>query len=1049
MMNWKTLAGGAAVSVMAMAAVQQAEAQVTTSGIRGSVTTETGTPIAGATVTVTDPATGFARQTETSANGFFSFRGLPVGGRYDVSVASSAYQSEVIEGVGLNLGDTTDVNFALAGDEARTLDAVVVTASGADIAQVAVGPSAVFGIETLERAPAINRNIVDVLRIDPRVYVDESRGDINPVQCGGKNPRFNSLTLDGVRLNDGFGLNSNGYPTERQPFPFDAIEEVAIELAPFDVEYGGFTACNINAVTKSGTNEFHGSLFYDYTSNDLQGDSLEGDNVAVPDFDEQRYGAQVGGPIIKDKLFFSIAYEKLEGVNLFTRGSAESGAINANPDLPQATLDEIRQIAQDVYGYDVGNEPSSFDNEDEKLLVKLDWNINNQHRAAFTYNYNDGFNISASDGDSDEFEFDKHLYERGAELNQYVGYLYSDWTPNFSTELRAGYVELDNRQISLGGTDFGEITISTPGADVYIGGDDSRQANKLKYDITSFAAKGFYSAGDHNITFGWEREQYEIFNVFVQHVETEIDFESIDFLDADGNVVSEISAVEAFRRGLASNVDYNNAPSGDPFDAAADWGYAIDTLYAQNQWQVNEQLSVIGGLRLDYWTTDDAPETNADFLADYGFSNGQTLDGLSLLQPRLAFTYDYSNELTFRGGIGLYSGGDPNVWLSNTYSANNVLQFGARDRGLEFSDEITLEEGQTVDEALAATGDLSLLDPAVEYGLCEDGVPNGPGWCVPQTLVDSVASGSGSNFEINYLDPDFEIPSEWKVALGATWVPTFDTGNFLGGDYVINADLLWSKGENSAIWLRGDLVQTGTTEDGYPIFDSPLEDSFVLTNSGEGNESFTASISVAKDYDFGLDWALGYAFNDAKDAQPMTSSVAFSNYNNRAAFNPQEDVLSTSDYNIEHRFTLLVNYEKAFFGEYNTEISAFGTARSGQPYSLAFQDSGFFNFTPFQEIGILRPGSERNDQEGSWWGKVDLKLEQEFPGIRPADRTSAFIVIDNFTNLLNDEWGILREPNFPPIAEVDPDTGELLGQPESRVGDASLWEIRLGLRYEF
>ena len=177
----------------------------------------------------------------------------------------------------------------------------------------------------------------------------------------------------------------------------------------------------------------------------------------------------------------------------------------------------------------------------------------------------------------------------------------------------------------------------------------------------------------------------------------------------------------------------------------------------------------------------------------------------------------------------------------------------------------------------------------------------------------------------------------------------------------------------------------------------------------------------------------------------MTSSVAFSNYSNRAFFDPQEDVLSTSDYNIAHRFTLLANYQKAFFGDYATKVSAFGTARSGLPFSRVRNDagSGFFSFTPFiGGAGVLPPGGERNSEEGSWWGKVDLRLEQEFPGIRAADRTSAFIVIDNFTNLLNDEWGIMREPDFPPNAEI--------GAPaESRVGETSRYEIRLGVKYEF
>jgi len=1014
MSNWKLLSGVAVASIMTAAIVAPAEAQVTTSELRGTVASDTGAPIAGVEVQITNPATGLTRTSTTNAAGNYAMRGLPVAEGYRVSVNADGFQNQAVENIGLSLGDAADIDFTLTTDAARTMDAVVVTASAADLVQTAVGPSATFGLDTLENAPVINRNITDILRLDPRVYVDESRGDINPVQCGGKNPRFNSLTLDGVRLNDGFGLNANGYPTERQPFPYDAIQQVAIELAPFDVEYGGFTACNINAVTKSGSNEFHGNAFFDYTSDDLQGDSLEGRDIILADFDEKRYGVQFGGPIVKDKLFFSVAYEKLEGANTFDRGPVGSGAIN-EVNITQAELDEIADIARTIYQYDPGETINSLANEDEKVLIKLDWNINENHRAAFTYNYNDGFNFVESDGDIDEFEFSNHLYERGTELNQYVGQVFSDWTDNFSTEVRFGYVDVDPRVASVGGTDFGEITIETDDVDVYIGSDDSRQSNELDYNIFNMALKGFYQLDDHKLTFGYEREETEIFNLFVQHTDTEIDFED-DF----GR-----TAIENFRLGFASNIDYNNSPSGNPADAAAEFSYAVNTLYVQDEFALNPKLDVVLGLRYDFYTSDDKPGENPQFVADYGFSNAQNLDGEGLLQPRLAFTYEAADNVTVRGGIGRYSGGDPNVWLSNAFSGNNVLQFGAGGGSLG------LEDGST-----------SLF--GLTYVNAEDGVPNTAGYAVPSGLDAAVATGTGSNFEMSYVDPNFELPSEWKFALGATWIPEFEAPGFLGGEYVFNADLLISEGENSAIVLRGDLDQTGTDAQGYPTFASNRLSSFVLTNAqDEANRSLTASFSVAKDYDNGFDWALGYAYNDAEDVQPMTSSVAFSNYTNRAFFNPQAEELATSNYNIKHRITATVNYEKNFFGDYASRISAFGVANSGRPYSFAQQNSGFFSFTPYiDRAGILLPGAERNSEEGSWWGKVDLRFEQEMPGLRPDDRSSAFIVIDNFTNLLNDEWGVLRQVDFPSVVEI--------GDPaESVIGDASRYEIRFGLRYEF
>ncbi len=1030
-MNWKTLAGGAAISMMAAAIIQPADAQVTTSGIGGVVTDDTGAPIPGITVTLTNPATGLTRQTTTTGGGFFSFRGLPVGGSYTVTADDTEFQGQSIEGLNPSLGEEINLNFTLASDEARTLDTIVVTASAAGAADVAVGPSASFDIDTLRRAPAINRNITDVLRIDPRIYVNEASGS-DPVQCGGKNNRFNSLTVDGVRMNDNFGLNSNGYPTERIPFSYDAIEQVSVELAPFDVQYGGFSACNINAVTKSGTNEFHGYLFGDYTNDSLRADSLEGDDITTGEYDEYRYGLGVGGPIVRDRLFFFAAYEKLEGSNLFDRGPIGSGAVN-EVDITQAELDEILRIARDIYGYDPGGLPTSYDNEDEKLLVKLDWNISDNHRASFTYNYNDGFNIAESDGDSNELEFADHLYERGAELNAYVGSLYSDWTDNFSTEIRVGYSELKNRQISNGDPAFGEITIETDDVDVYFGQDDSRHANVLSYETFNLALKGFYTAGDHNLSFGYEREALDVFNMFVQQVDTEIDFDASSGLAGAGGLPGIYDpAIENFELGLADNINYNNAPSGNPEEAAADWGYEINTLYVQDEYDFGTGFVLTAGLRYDWYTTGDEPPVNPDFLADYGFGNNETLDGKGLLQPRIGFAWAIDDTLDLRGGIGLYSGGNPNVWLSNTYSANNVQQFGA-DGG---------------DFGLEQNGGPSLFD--IPYSMCEDGVPTGPGYCVPTAMAEAVAAGQGSNFEINYLDPDFELPYEVKVALGATKYVDLPA---LGGEYMLTADVLYTHTENSAVFKRGDVERTGTTTgpDGgtYPVYESVREASFVLTNAANDAESLLLSAGIAKEYDFGLDWSLGYAYSDAEDVHPMNSSVAFSSYIYRAFTDPQATEPSLSDYNIEHRFTATANYRKAFFGDNDTIVSLFGQANSGNPYSVVYDGDvssfGIFDGTPYLdgEANTLYPGFSRNDQEASWWAKLDLKIEQEFPGIYD-HKASAFVVIDNLTNLINDEWGILRQADYSCVID-DFQAGDC----ESRRGDGSRYEIRFGLRYEF
>ena len=994
-------------------------AQETSSGVRGVVTDANGNPIAGSTIVVTNDDTGLTRSTTTNAEGVYNVRNLPIASNYSVTASANGFGTARTESVSINLGRTSEENFAL--EASSEIEEIVVTGTQSVATQVAVGPNASFDLEELQSAPSINRNIVDVLRADARIYVDESRGDINAVQCAGKNSRFNSLTVDGVRMNDGFGLNANGYPTERMPFSFDAIEQVSVELAPFDVEYGGFSACNINSVTKSGGNDFSGSAFYDYTDNDLRADSLEGDSITTGAYEEKRYGVTFGGPIIRDRLFFFAAYEKLEGANLFDRGPIGSGAVN-EINITEADLELIREIAVSQYNYDPGDIPTSIPHEDEKLLVKLDLNINDRQRLAFTYNWNEGNNFTQSDSDQDEFEFQNHLYERGADLTTYTGTLYSDWSDNFSTQVRASYLELDNRQISVDGLVFGEMQIRAPAADpsqpgvtVYIGSDDSRQANKLDYDVKSLSFKANYYRGDHVFTFGAERETLEVFNLFVQHVLTETRFSSIADFDA----------------GLANAIYHNNAPSGDPRDAAAVWGYDVNTLFAQDEVQVSDRLSIVYGLRYDWYTTGDAPGENPAFTADYGFSNSTNLDGEGLLQPRFGFTFDWSGDTSVHGGIGLYSGGDPNVWLSNNFSANNVLQVGTRGRRWCYTPRLdrAVIDCQGVQR--------SLFDPDVQfvqiYGPNAGQAAMGPGYGVPSELVADVATGQGDNFEINYLDPNFKLPSEWKLSLGVNHV--------FPGDYMFAADVLFTRGVDSAMIKRGDLVQTGTNSDGYPIYSSPLMDSFVLTNSNEGNRSRVISLSLAKNIGENFFYRLGYSNTDAEDVQPMTSSVAFSNYQNRAFFDPNEDVLSTSNYQIEHRFAATARWRKDI-GPTTLTVSLYGSANSGRPFSYTVAGNGIYNFTPFLDgENVLEPGDRRNENTGSWWRKIDARVNLDFPGFGEDHYGSVFLVVDNLTNLLNDEWGVLKQHNFPRTV--------VRGTNESRIGDASRYEIRFGVQYRF
>jgi outer membrane receptor for ferrienterochelin and colicin len=1063
----KKLSLSAATIALLAAAPAAVYAQETSSSLRGSVTDGAGNSVSGASVSIMHTPSGSVSRTSTSANGGFSSSGLRVGGPYNVTITADGFQPRRVEGVFLSLGESQSLNLELSAASGTT-DVIVVTASAIQAMNTAVGPNSTFNLQDLQDTPAINRALADVVRQDPRIYIDESFND--SIQCAGANPRYNSLTVDGLGLNDGFGLNSNGYPTQRMPFSYDAIEQVSVELAPFDVEYGGFTACNINAVTKSGTNEFHGGVFYDYTSDALQGDSLEGSSFTVPEYDQKRYGITFGGPIIQDRLFFFAAYERFEGIDIFDRGPEGSGAPTEITGFTQADYADILDIAQNVYGYEPGGVPGNAPVIDESILVRVDWNINDDHRFALTYNQSEGANRTESDGDNNEFEYENHLYNRGSDLTAYTAQLFSNWTDNFSTELRASYQEVDFLQASINGTDFGEVQVRVGGNTIYLGADDSRQSNALNYSTMTLKGVGHYQWNDHYFTFGAERLTYDIFNLFVQHTEGEWRFNSIN----------------DFRNGDVSRIYYGNARgTNNPADAGATFAYDINTVYAQDEWSGPNGLTLIAGLRYDWYTTDDVPNENPNFVARNGFTNADSLDGRGLVQPRFAFTWDARRDLTVRGGFGLYSGGNPNVWVSNNFSNDGLTAI-----------------------QLTNFGPQNLLTGTETYAEDEGGLGR-PIFGVPQSMYDGVAGGA-ANSSVNAIDPDFEIPAEWKAALGFTYDGALP---ILGEGYTVMGDLLYSQSRDAAGIVDATLEQVDTAPDGRPIYRSidrsdpdcvvptaaacsnrNFNQDFILTNF-DGGESLVLSLAVSREYDnLGLSWTAAYAYTQSEDANPMTSSVAFSNYSSVAVSDPQNPRPATSNYEIPHRFTGRVSWEHDFFDDLTTRATLFGQVSQSRGYSFAFDrdDGDIFGdfadrrhllyvptsasdplvrfepgfdtaaFFAYADANGLARGAidERNSHEGSWWTKMDLRVEQEIPAFAPGHRAAGYLVIENLGNLINDEWGILTQASYPQIRSIvdagyDAGTNQYVFQsfnaqtPESRVSSASTWQVLFGVKYDF
>lgn len=1068
----KTLSAGAAAIALTTALGGVAFAQSTTGSIRGNVVGPTGGPVSGAQVTILDTRTGASRTVTTGANGGYSARGLDVSGNYTVSVDSAQYVDETIDGIRLSVGSVTSVPFQL---DAGTGDEIVVTASRSTVANIASGPSVSFSSDDLSSLPALNRDIKDILRLDPRINLDESfqRG----IRCVGTNQRFNSLTVDGIRQNDDFGLNNNGFPTQRLPFPFDVVEQLVVEIAPVDVEYGGFTGCNINAVSKSGSNELHGRLFVDWNPSWAHGATLEGDTANRPDSGEKSYGAVVTGPIWKDRLFFTAAYEKFSGEDTHNTGPAGSSSAIQVSQVTQADVDQVTAILNSVYNFDPGGIPTSSAVQDERFYVKLNGFLTDNHRFELSYQDTVGDNVIPQNTSTNfgNLGLSSNWYRRQEDLEVYSGRVFSEWTDQLSTEIRVSYLDRVTGQDSLNGTDFAQFEIDTAGGGtIFVGPDQFRHGNRLEVNVWNIKFKTEYSTGDHLLKLGYERDILDVFNLFAPKSEGVAEFDSIADLQAQ----------------TPSEIEYDNAASNDKNDAGATFKRTLNTVYLQDDWTPRSDITIVAGLRFDWISMSDAPQDNPLAVTRTGFPNTATFDGVSLLQPRVGLDYNVNDRLDLAFGIGRFSGGDPTVWLSNSFSNTGFNQ-----------------------------GDVDESDPLIINGFNGFDLP-------AQIQTDNTTSANLGQGPLHIVDPDYKMSSIWRFTAGAKYVADLSFMG-LGDDWHINADLLYNIQENPNNWQNLDLGVIGTAPDGRPIYESQfgLRNTGImfLTNSDASPKTFVASASFDKEWEFDkfdLHVFGGYAYTDAEDLNPATSSTAQSNFENVARRDFNNPVVARGNFGLTHAITARTDFSFEWIKDLKTKFSIVGQWNTGKPFSYTFDTNDGSDGSPFGFGGSPNPSDNlfgdsddserrsllyvptgrsdplidlsalsmmdvnalfnffessglneyagqiapRNAFESDAWGKIDLRFEQQLPGLRDGDRLRFIIDIDNFTNLLNDDWGIYREITFGGSghnaaileSQIDPVSNRFTYQElhlnaadQTRIFGASVWEVNFALRYDF
>ena len=425
-----------------------AAAQQITSGVEGTVRDDSGNPLANATVTVTDTRTGQSQDSRSSANGQFNIGSLVPGGPYSVTATAPGFEGQTIENQFLNLQGNKQFAFTLSSGANENV--IVVTGTRVNVTQLAVGPGQSFSQEVLEAFPSITRDVRDLIRIDPRVSLDRANA-VDRISCLGGNDRTNTFTVDGITQADSFGLNGTPFAARNAlPIPFDAIRETSIEFAPYDVEYSDFTGCAVNVVTKSGENKFHGSAFFTFRNDDLRGDTVDGQNFTPAPFEEKRWGATLSGPIIPDRLFFFAAYEETDLGDSNDTGPAGGGFPNDANFVTQAQFDQFSQIAQSVYGIDVGGYPASLPESSVRYFGRLDAYITDNHRLELTYQRLEEQNVESDTGNQELTGLNSFEIE-GTESDYYSARLYSDWSDNVSTELRLSRSEVSDVQGPVGG----------------------------------------------------------------------------------------------------------------------------------------------------------------------------------------------------------------------------------------------------------------------------------------------------------------------------------------------------------------------------------------------------------------------------------------------------------------------------------------------------------------------------------------------------------------------------------------------------------------------
>lgn len=1034
-------------------------AQVTTSGVSGKVTAE-GELLIGATVQAVHEPSGTTYGTVTNADGRYSLQGMRIGGPYTVEISYVGFQKAVYKNITLQLGETYLLDVKLT--ESLSLDEVVVTASKAALFNSQkTGAAQNFNQSQILSTPTVNRSIFDITKMNP-MGINTSSG----MSFVGSSNKYNSFQIDGTANNDVFGLSAsgtNGDQAGANPISLDAIEEIQVVIAPFDVRQSGFTGGGINAITKSGTNAFHGSVYGYYNNEKFYGKTPGNakERIRLDDQSSETYGVTLGGPIIKNKLFFFTNFERVKEVYPTTNNiGTESSKLDKNE--VGLIIDKISQLTGGYNGGGYG--PLDVDTYSNKFLARIDWNANDKNKFTLRYSLLDARSMNFSNKPAAARLNDNGYYMKNsthsivAELNTQINSL-------LANELRMGWTRVRDNRDPLGqAMPYVKIEQLSGNTSLEFGTERFSMANALNQDIFTLTDNLTKMVGNHAITVGTYNEFFKMSNLYLANNYGSYTYSSLD------DFLSVGTANEVAPKYYDYSVARTEITGTDRW--APEFGAAQLGFYVQDEWNVTNLLRLTYGVRMDIPLFFDKPLANeafnnSDIAKQYKVATNQLPSTKVLWSPRVGFRWnpDEDRRTLVRGGVGIFTGRIPFVWISNSFT-NTGIEVSRTSFNFRNMPQIRPD------------GFHFNIDPSKQY--------ESPG-----------------TSEVNVVDKDFKYPSVFRANLAVEHTLPYDIRVSLEG--------LYSKTLNNILYENINYQHTGSLNNGgdnrptYKQVDTNFTQIMYLTNTNKGY-TYNITAKVEKPFDFGLNAMVAYSYGQAKSLTDGNSSQAYSGWKYNPVYGGDvAPELSWSMFDVRNRIVASVSYTKEYARHFATTVSLFYNGQTGGRYSLLYSNDingdGYGNdllyiptdaerekmvFTDIVSNGkVTSTAAEQKDAFVKWIeGNKDIRDTKgdhikRNQLVMPFEHHFDFHIAQNFCmnvagrrhtlqvnfdilnvgNLFNKKWGLYHQTStgydLTPVAAFAGKDGQFTyqfrdpGDMYTNTAITSRWQAQIGLRYIF